>query len=283
MTLEHLDIAIALVVVMLAVSLLVTILTQMVTSVLGLRGENLRRGISDLISTVHPEAAKQADDIADKVLNHRLISDSAVSKLDLLASVPVLKSLHKSWKLATAIRFEELIGAMDMLAASATRDENGNLPASEKAMTEIVAKAKRRIQEQTKTVMDQVEALSKLPQVQVGQVLARVPDAARMTLGVDLGSWFNPAMDRVSQKFAMHSRVVTIVVSVLLAFVLHLDTFRLWSLFSTDAELRASLVTSSDAMQQTAGRILQAPAPTPVVAAPGAPERQPPVTPVINT
>src|SRR5262245_4327812 len=125
MTLEHLDIAIALVVVMLAVSLLVTILTQMVTSVLGLRGENLRRGISDLISTVHPDAANHADDIADKVLNHRLISDSAVSKVNWLASIPVVKSLHKSWKLASAIRVEELIGAMELLAQSAKKDGQG--------------------------------------------------------------------------------------------------------------------------------------------------------------
>ena len=45
---QHLDIVIAFVVLMLVVSLLIMAATQVVVSLLGLRGANLRRGLVDL-------------------------------------------------------------------------------------------------------------------------------------------------------------------------------------------------------------------------------------------
>ena len=75
---QHLDIVIAFVVLMLVVSLLIMAATQVVVSLLGLRGANLRRGLVDLFETAFPgqEAKRSANEIARRVLRHPTISDS---------------------------------------------------------------------------------------------------------------------------------------------------------------------------------------------------------------
>src|SRR5437867_13098964 len=101
MTLEHLDTIIAFVVIITGVSLLVTTLTQMVSALLGLRGSNLRWGIQTLLKELDPNLAAHAATISEKVLHHPLISDSTLSRFDVW--------LVKRWKLASAVRKEELI------------------------------------------------------------------------------------------------------------------------------------------------------------------------------
>src|ERR1019366_4295736 len=79
MMLQYLDIAIAIAVVMLAVSLLITILVQLVANVLSLRGSNLRWALTTLIEEVHADYKSDAAAIANTVLTHPLISDSTLS------------------------------------------------------------------------------------------------------------------------------------------------------------------------------------------------------------
>src|SRR5260370_15182133 len=82
MALQHLDTVIAFAVVMLGVSLVITVGTQIVVSLLGLRGTNLRRSLTDLFETASPdrEAKRHAKEIARRVLRHPLISDSVFSR-----------------------------------------------------------------------------------------------------------------------------------------------------------------------------------------------------------
>jgi len=77
-TLHYLDMAIAMTVVMLAVSLLVTIFVQTVASLCASRGRNLHRALTALIETVDPQAVDHAGEIATRVLTQKLISDSAI-------------------------------------------------------------------------------------------------------------------------------------------------------------------------------------------------------------
>ncbi len=72
--------------------------------------------------------------------------------------------------------------------------------------------------------------------------------------------WFDSAMDRVSHRFAGWSRVITIVFSFAIAFALHLDAVDLFTRLSTDADLRASVRLSTDAVSKRAEGLL---APTP--------------------
>jgi hypothetical protein len=81
----HLDTVIAFVVLMLVASLFITAATQVVVSLLGLRGVNLQRGLVDLFETAYPdqEARRWAKEIARRVLRHPTISDSIFSRFSL--------------------------------------------------------------------------------------------------------------------------------------------------------------------------------------------------------
>jgi hypothetical protein len=116
MTLKYLDILIGFTMVMLGVSLLITVLIQIISALLGLRGTNLRWGIKTLLENASLKK-EDANAIAESVLHHCLISDSTFSKF-----TPEWNWLKKSiarWKLATAIRKDELTGILNRIATPA--------------------------------------------------------------------------------------------------------------------------------------------------------------------
>ena len=108
MTLEHLDTIIAFVVILAGVSLLVTVLTQSVSALLGLRGSNLCWGIETLLKELDPNLNAHAATITREVLRHPLISDSTLSRFGF--------KLFNRWKLASVIRKDELIEILRLLA-----------------------------------------------------------------------------------------------------------------------------------------------------------------------
>ena len=79
---QHFDTVIAFAALMLVASLFITAATQLVVSLLGLRGANLRRSLVDLFETACPdqEARRWAKEIARRVLRHPAISDSVFSR-----------------------------------------------------------------------------------------------------------------------------------------------------------------------------------------------------------
>ena len=87
MMFQNLDIVIAFVVLMLVASLFITAATQVVASLLSLRGVNLRRSLVDLLETAYPdqETRHWAKEIAGRVLRHSTISDSIFSHFRLRA------------------------------------------------------------------------------------------------------------------------------------------------------------------------------------------------------
>src|SRR5436190_17870900 len=108
MTLEHFDTVIGFVVILSGVSLLVTTLIQMVSALFGLRGSNLRWGIETLLTQLDPNLEAHAAEISREVLHHPLISDSTFSGFRL--------KLLQRWRFASAIRKDELIEILHMLA-----------------------------------------------------------------------------------------------------------------------------------------------------------------------
>src|SRR5262245_58197966 len=119
----YLDVFIGVTVIMLGFSLVVTMANQAVANFLALRGKNLKWGLVVLIQELHkehfaPPANKlplfgadlnpAATGIVDTILSHPLISDS---KLPLGA-----------WKLATAIRFDELLKIIDLCGSTDKAD-----------------------------------------------------------------------------------------------------------------------------------------------------------------
>src|SRR5438477_7189821 len=118
--LAYLDTIIGFAVVMLAISLLITILIQMISALLSHRGSNLRWGLETLFAkmapTVYPDLARNARSVAEHVLTHPLVSDSLFSKSP-LCKWPLIGPLVERFQLASAIRPEELVGILEHLAS----------------------------------------------------------------------------------------------------------------------------------------------------------------------
>jgi hypothetical protein len=106
MMLQWLDTFVGMVVVLLAVSLIVMIVTQVVSTILNLRGRNLKNGIKILVENADMNLKEYAETISQKALSHPLISDTW--------------SIRKEWNLATTVRPDELKNILDILAKSGT-------------------------------------------------------------------------------------------------------------------------------------------------------------------
>jgi hypothetical protein len=113
--LAQIEVLLAFAAVMAAISLIITVLNQTASSILGLRGLSLRWGLSALLKSLYPDLDGRekggqsgptfAEHIVNRVLLHPLISDSVL---------PVKRLSH--WRLASAIRFEEFKRAVTLLA-----------------------------------------------------------------------------------------------------------------------------------------------------------------------
>ncbi|HYM12854.1 MAG TPA: hypothetical protein VEU62_19100, partial [Bryobacterales bacterium] len=284
MTLEHLDTFIAFAVVMLGVSLLVTIFTQMVSSLFGLRGTNLKWGLTQLFKTLHPALGNRVEQIADWILTHPLISDSTLSRLGHGGVVPAAfppvrralrrflswMSLPGRWRLASTIRLEELLG---ILRSYGVAPAGGAAPATPAEVMHAIATGAGGVGPEVQALTAQVSSLAAglpaaipaglLGGVRIDQLVQKLPATAEAEL-TSLKTYFNVVMDRAAQRFTLHARVWTVVFSILVAFALHLDAFRLLSQISSDAEMRAALVSSSKALVEKAAAIQpQAPAAPP--------------------
>ena len=115
MILEYLDTIIAFIIILLGVSLLITILNQMISTLLGYRGTNLLWGIRTLLSTIEPKLTESAEQLVRNVLTKPILSDSIFSKLK---DDSLLGKLTKRWRLATAISPEELVRGFRKLSES---------------------------------------------------------------------------------------------------------------------------------------------------------------------
>jgi len=247
-TLEHFDTIFAFVVIITGVSLLVTTLTQMASALLGLRGTNLRWGIKTLLANVDPKLAEHAEAIAEKALHHPLISDSTVSGMK--------SGLAGRWKLASAIRKEELVRILRLLAKPPA---DGAAPDSPNTWETALGKSLDNLRaEDTKKLLAAAPEIKKLfpdDPAKADRVLAQLMSSAEKLTG-DIDQWFDTIMDRVSQRFAMHTRLWTVLFSIVLAFALQLDAIKLFTALSSDTELRARVVASADALSKKADEIL---------------------------
>ena len=237
--LDHLDTLISFVVIISGLSLVVTTLTQMASAALGLRGSNLRWGLRTLIEQIDPELRDHATTLAERVLHHPLVSDSTFSGFR--------TRLIARWKLASTIRKEELIEILHRLASAEGGGTTTGSDAWRIALQSALDRFDRGAVEQLVATVRDVKALPAggggIADLSVDQMFK-----ASALLPKQLDQWFTPVMDRVSQRFALHTRIWTVMFSFALAFALHLDSFRVMSQLASDAELRARVSTSADAL-----------------------------------
>ena len=246
MTLEHFDTVLSFVVILAGVSLLVTTLTQMVSAFLGLRGSNLRWGVENLIRHLDPQLEPHARALADRVLHHPLISDSSFSGFS--------HSVLHRWKLASAIRKEELVDILHQLAEEKVPE--GTVPAAwQKPLAEVLGRVSADAAQGVAAATQQLRQQFAAEPAKLAPLVTALNQAASGAAG-QLERWFDPVMDRVSQRFSVHARAWTIGLSIMLSFALHLDAFKLLSRLSSDAELRARLIASANTLERKADEAL---------------------------
>jgi hypothetical protein len=235
--LKSLDVLIGLTVIMLALSMGVTMLTQFATTVLNSRGRHLKRGIVDVLNQIDPALAKKAAEteesfasrIAEAVLTHPLISATGR-------------------RLGTVVHREELTRLLIYFA-----DDDADLEAGAKAAWKGVL-ARNGIVDPAGTLKKIRDASMKLETVNPGlavnvrQTMAILQEASSDFVA-KINNSFDQAIDRVSQRFTTHARAVTFVAGLLIAGALQVDTIGLVNRLSADDMLRQAFV--STAVQQT--------------------------------
>jgi hypothetical protein len=235
--LQSIDTLIAFVVIMTVASLFVTILTQILSAALSLRGKNLANALALTFQTIEPKIDEKAHQLAVKILTDPLLSDSTLTvkeKKKGLAKVPKRK---KPWK------FQDLAGAAQL--ASAIRGEE-------------VYSALRRLKERkdklgTENVSAEATALMETAE----QILHALDQTPVGTTIIDARAkfqkWFDSGQDRATQWFQLHTRSLTIAGSIFIALLLQLDAVEIFHFISTNAAARTALVASADAVVKTAG------------------------------
>lgn len=267
--LKQLDTLIGFAVVMLVVSLLITIVTQMVSAFLGLRGKNLTDALRLMIFKIDPNVTTEnAQALVKHVLTHCALSGSAMSMVPtFLDRIPVLNWLRQKWKTASAIRPDELYDLLkEIKKGEGTNSEvnpaSSSTPASpnlKDTATKILDGLAKTVDPKTVEVIEGVATQAdKLIGTEISQAKALIAHYASMTDAtfVNLEKGFNSVQDRAQQWFALHTRLITVAAAVLAAFVLQLDTIALIKRLSTDGDMRAKLVAVSGPIQQQADKIL---------------------------
>ncbi len=244
MTLEHLDVIISFVAIITGVSLLVTTLTQMASALFNLRGTNLRWGIATLLKQADPSLAVHAKTIAQEILSHPVVSDSMWSDAE--------SSLADHWQIASTIRKGELIQMLRTLARQAETPATGK-PAAPwaVALNNSLDQLDPGATDQLLKLAPAIKQLLPDDADKADEIISQLTSSAEQLTG-HVNQWFDAMMDRVSQRFATHTRAWTVLFSVLIAFALQLDAFKLLTQLSSDSELRARLVTSADALTKKA-------------------------------
>jgi len=270
--LQHLDTFIAFAVVMVGVSLLITILTQMTSAFFGLRGTNLKWGIEEMLRMIDPVLDKHAGEIANKILLHPSISDSTFSKFE--KRLPRLAWLAQKfgwidrmvfqWRLASTIRPEEFLVSLRTMAHAPTEKED--LGEWQQILKEALSESDASGEARFHQVSQKIQGLPPDVIRNVATLFPQLAASAQKAIG-DIEQRFNSTMDRVSQRFSLQMRVWTVVFSFLIAFALHLDAFRLSTQLSSDAAVRASLVAASDTITRQAGEVLGKTSSSPFVVA----------------
>lgn len=266
MPLQHLDTVIAFAVVMLLLSLLVTVLVQMVVTALYLRGKNLLWATELLIGQIDPELKGDARNLAERVLRHPALSRAehtlalAMKKSELVLALDDIRKRRGGEE-------EERLGFGRRLLRRVMRRLKGisglRLPALQPAtyerldrlFTQVVREDAPELTAKAQELLERLEA--RFPE-QAGDLRGLVEETYRRTAGfvLKVDAWFDTVMDRSSDRFKGWSRAITAGVSLVLAFSLHIDSLALVHQLSADGELRAELVRSAEDVLEEAGEVL---------------------------
>jgi hypothetical protein len=254
--LKSLDILIGLTIVLLALSMAVTMITQAVTTVLNSRGRHLRRGLVDLLQQLDPALTETLSrSVATGILTHPLVSGSntpvaAGSPLEVVTStIGRLRRSIGGPRLGNVVHREEFTKLLMAFAAgqgagqleSAARDallkalkENGvdNPEQKLKDIRQVALRLERSAPELSHMARQNIAIL----------------EAAESDFVAKVHNWFDQTMDRTSQRFTASTRAITFIGAFLVAFGLQVDTPALVNRLAADEKLREQFVAEARAL-----------------------------------
>jgi len=241
--LKSIDVLIGLTVIMLALSMAVTVMTQFVITVLNSRGRHLRRGLVDLMGLLDPALDRQVSrSIATAVLTHPLVSATARR----LGSV-VHREEFTKLLLHLAAGDDRRLGEDARGILKQALEANG-IPNPETTLKNI------------RTAALQLEAASPELAASVRQNLAILQEA-RSDYVAKLNNWFDQTIDRVAQRFASSTRTITFAAAFLVAATLQVDTLMLVNRLSADDKMRDAFLAQARSMQAAPAAVTAAAAP----------------------
>ena len=227
--LASIDVLIGLSLVMLIGSLAAMLLTQAMLATVRSRGRHLARGLTDLLTQLHPgTSADDASAIADAVLMHPLVRGSERRR-------------------GTVVKREELLKLL-MELGDPTLD-----PAKAPSLTDSAKRALTNILEEN-GVHDPAATLRnvRLAAMELERTFPELSTAARHTLALTqearselvakVNAWFDQTMDRVTERFTYSSRAFTFVAAALIVIVTQLDTVLVLNRLSMDENMRRAFV-----------------------------------------
>ena len=243
--LKSIDILIGFSVIMLAVSMSVTLIIQWVLSVSGMRGKKLVVGVIHLLRQIDPVllTPERAAELADTILRHPMLAAApgkmaeVVQREDLVKTILTVAAAAVTAKPAAA-------GAGG--SVTTTTPQPAHTPSdAEQALITALSNAgipnPGATLDSIRIVSMRMEAARPELATHVREAIA-VIEQAESQFVARLNGGFDQTMERVSHSFANYSRLWAIAISVFLAFLLQLDSFRLLNRLAMDDALRNSLV-----------------------------------------
>jgi len=241
--LKTLDVLIGLSVVMLLMSMIVTVITQFVTTMLNSRGKHLLQGLVDILRQIDPSLEPViAGKIARAILLHPLIQDVR-------------------GRLGNVVHREELTKLLLELAAGSgpqalEADAKTALLKTLAATGACKGGTAAEMESQLRATIQNIGALALQLELAhpelTNNARARIAILEHVSSGfvAKINLWFDQTIDRVSDRFTQHTRFVTFCGGLLLALIIQLDTAALVGRLASDDALRNSLVDQAKTMQR---------------------------------
>ncbi|MQA30707.1 MAG: hypothetical protein GEU82_12865, partial [Luteitalea sp.] len=208
--LKSIDVLIGLTVIMLALSMAVTVVTQFVIAAVNTRGRHLRRGLIDLLGLLDPALqGSSGGAVAKAILTHPLVS-GATSRL------------------GSVVHREEFTKLLLELA-----DETGGQRLDASARAALMAALSANGVPDPAATLRNVRALALQLEASNPEFAADTRNGiallqeARSDLVAKVNVWFDQTMDRTSQRFTASTRAITFAAGLLIVAVLQVDTVTL--------------------------------------------------------
>lgn len=272
--LQTFDTVIAFAVIMTVLSLLITIVVQMLSTWLALRGKNLANALALTFQTIDPRLKEHAHALAEHILKDPIFSDSVFQQKDRGRAAARPASRRKPWSfwdmrlgrtttLASAVRPGEVYRLLyELKDLEAEELKERGIPASMKKHAVQLFAELRKTDGPTKEAREKLESLAEVAGIFAQAVGHPTPELeAKVVEALDsfgntleratthsyerFQRWFGSAQDRAQQWFMLHVRGITIAASVLTAFLLQLDTIEMFRQLRSNPQVVRALVESA--------------------------------------